>query len=225
MARFTRIEVAVTMKQCGVVPLFFHHDSTICNKIVHACHDGGIRVIEFTNRGDFAHEVFSELVKYCAEKIPDMIIGAGSVVDPATAALFIQSGAEFIVSPLLNEAMAKICNRRKIVWIPGCATLSEIGRAEELGAEICKLFPCDPVQSPSLMNAIKGPCPRTNIMPTGGVTTDEENLRLWFDAGAYCVGMGSKLITKEIIAHGDFVLLKKNIKKVLACVQEIRGEG
>lgn len=224
MARFSRIDVALAMKESGIVPLFYHKETAVCKEIVHACHAGGVRVVEFTNRGDFAHEVFGELVSYSAVALPDMMIGAGSVVDPATAALYIQLGAEFIVSPMLNEDMAKICNRRKIPWFPGCATLSEIGRAEELGAEVCKLFPCDPVQSPPLMKAIKGPCPRTNIMPTGGVTMEKANLHLWFQSGAYCVGMGSKLITRDIIDQQNFTLLKENVEKVLGFVREIRAD-
>jgi len=222
MARFSRIDVARIMKQTGIVPLFYHNDITICKEVVRACHAGGLRVMEFTNRGDFAQKVFAELVKFVAKEFPDMMIGIGSIVDPSAATLFIQNGADFIVSPLFNEAIAPVCNRRKILWIPGCATLTEIGRAEELGAEVCKLFPCDPATSPDFIRAIKGPCPWTDIMPTGGVEPTKENLSLWFNAGACCVGMGSKLVSKEIIISRSFDLLAKKAEDAVQLVREIR---
>src|SRR5690606_24165713 len=140
----------------------------------------GIRVFEFTNRGDYAHEVFTVLNKYAAQTLPEMILGVGSVVDAGTTSLYIQLGANFIVSPILNEDMAKVCNRRKVMWSPGCGSLSEINKAEELGAEVVKIFPGSEVGGPSFVKAVKGPCPWTNIMPTGGVTPTEDNLKGWF---------------------------------------------
>ena len=140
-----------------------------CKKVLKACYDGGIRVFEFVNRGDFAHEIFSELNKYALKELPGMILGAGSIVEAATTALYIQAGANFIVSPLLNEEMAKTCNRRGVAWSPGCGTISEISKAQELGAEIVKLFPAAEIGGPSFVKAVKGPMPWTNIMPTGGV--------------------------------------------------------
>ncbi|MDE6499942.1 MAG: bifunctional 4-hydroxy-2-oxoglutarate aldolase/2-dehydro-3-deoxy-phosphogluconate aldolase, partial [Rikenella sp.] len=174
MARFSRIEVALEMKRQGVIPVFYHADTELCKEILRASYAAGIRVFEFTNRGDFAHEVFGELNRWAAEELPELMLGVGSVVDAPTAALYIQLGAAFVVSPLLNEEMASVCNRRKVLWAPGCGSLSEIGRAEELGAEIVKIFPGSSVGGPEFVRAVKGPCPWSSIMPTGGVEPTEE---------------------------------------------------
>lgn len=223
MARFTRIQTALAMEQTGVVPVFYHPDAETCFRVVQACYKGGLRVFEFTNRGDYAHEVFSALNKRVSQELPEMILGTGSVMDAGTASLYIQLGSNFIISPVLKEDMAIVCNRRKVLWSPGCGSLTEISRAEELGAEIVKIFPASQVGGPEFIKAIKGPMPWTSIMPTGGVTADEENLRAWFSAGAACVGMGSQLITKEIIANGDYASLETQVKQVLDRVKKIRG--
>lgn len=199
MAKYTRIDVIGRILESGIVPIFYHKDPEVCRNVIKACFDGGIRIFEFTNRGDYAHELFSELNKWTEKEIPEMAMGAGSVVDQATAALYIQLGANFVVSPVMNPEMAKICNRRKILWVPGCGSLSEIGQAEELGAELVKIFPALATGGPDFIRAIKGPCPWTSIMPTGGVEPTLENMREWFEAGATCVGIGSNLITKEFI--------------------------
>jgi 2-dehydro-3-deoxyphosphogluconate aldolase / (4S)-4-hydroxy-2-oxoglutarate aldolase len=223
MARFSRIEVALKMKETGIIPVFFHSDAGVCKHVLKACYDGGVRVFEFTNRGDFAHEVFAELNHWAAAEMPDMMLGVGSVVDAGTASLYIQLGANFIVSPILNPDMAKVCNRRKILWSPGCGSLTEINQAEEYGAEICKIFPGAQVGGPSFVKAIKGPCPWTSLMPTGGVEPTEESLKAWFGAGVTCVGMGSQLITKEIIHRGNYSDLTNKVKQVFEILEEIRG--
>ncbi len=223
MAKYTRIEVFQKMQETGVVPVFFDPDIEVSKNVLKACYDGGIRVFEFVNRGDFAHEVFGELNKYALQELPGMILGAGSIVDEATTAIYIQLGANFIVSPLLNENMARICNRRKIMWSPGCGTLTEIGKAEELGAELVKIFPASEVGGPSFVKAVKAPSPWTNIMPTGGVDLNRDNLKKWFDAGVTCVGMGSKLFTKEIMANKDYGLLAKKSKELIETIKEIKG--
>ncbi|MFW5889900.1 MAG: bifunctional 4-hydroxy-2-oxoglutarate aldolase/2-dehydro-3-deoxy-phosphogluconate aldolase [Marinilabiliaceae bacterium] len=225
MAKYTRIEVFQKMKDTGVVPVFYHPDIEVAKKVLKACYDGGIRTFEWVNRGDFAHEIFSELNKYALKELPGMMAGAGSVVDEATAALYIQEGANFIVSPLLNENMARVCNRRKIMWAPGCGSVSEINKAEELGAELVKIFPALEVGGPSFVKAVKGPCPWTNIMPTGGVDTTRENLKQWFDAGVTCVGMGSKLFTRDIIEKGDYNSLTNKIKELTNTINEIKTKS
>ncbi|WP_299212024.1 bifunctional 4-hydroxy-2-oxoglutarate aldolase/2-dehydro-3-deoxy-phosphogluconate aldolase [uncultured Aquimarina sp.] len=202
MAQYTRIEVAQVMENTGIVPLFYHQDIEIAKKVIQACYDGGARVFEFTNRGDHAQDIFTELSKWIDKELPGMILGIGSIVDVGTASLFIQKGANFIVSPILNPEIAKVCNRRKIAWLPGCATLTEINYAEELGAEIVKIFPAAQVGGPDFVKGIKAPCPWTSIMPSGGVTPEKKNLIDWFNAGVHCVGMGSKLIAKD--KNGDF---------------------
>lgn len=222
MAKYGRSEVFMAMKDTGVVPVFFHKDIEVCKQVVKACYDGGIRVFEFVNRGDFAHEIFSELNKYVLSELPGMILGAGSVVEAATAAIFIQSGANFIVSPLLNEEIAKLCNRRGVAWAPGCGTISEIGKAQELGAEVIKLFPASEIGGPSFVKAVKGPLPWTNIMPTGGVDTTEANLAGWFRAGVFCVGMGSNLFPREIIDSGNYQALAQKSKELIETIKRVR---
>lgn len=224
MAKYSRIDVVLAMQKTGMVPVFYNADIDIAKKTLKACYDGGVRVFEFTNRGDFAHEVFSELNHYALSELPGLMLGVGSVVDAATASLYIQMGANFIVSPVLKESMAKVCNVRKILWVPGCGSLSEISHAEELGAEIVKIFPASEVGGPKFVSAVKGPCPWTSIMPTGGVAPTEENLRGWFEAGVSCVGMGSKLITKDIVRNKDFEILSKNVKKALALIKKIKSK-
>lgn len=222
MAKYSRLEVAMAMKDNGMVPLFYHADVEIGKGILKACHEGGARVLEFTNRGDFAHEVFGELNKYALKNLPGLMLGAGSVPDAGTASLFIQLGANFIVSPSLREDLAYVCNRRKILWSPGCGSLTEIGRAEELGCEIVKLFPGG-TYGPGFVEAIRGPQPWTSMMPTGGVAPTEESMSKWFKAGVTCVGMGSQLISKEIIANRDFDKLRIMVGDTLALIKKIRS--
>lgn len=223
MAKFTRIQVAQAMEQTGIVPVFYHSDIELAKQILKACYAAGIRVFEFTNRGDFAHEVFAELNKYALKELPELMLGIGSVVDAGTTSLYLQLGANFIVSPLLKPEMAIVCNQRKVLWAPGCATLTEINQALELGAEIVKIFPGTQVGGPSFVKAVKGPCPWVSIMPTGGVAPTEENLRPWFEAGVTCVGMGSKLFPKAALQAGDFDHIQATAKKALALVQQIRS--
>ena len=222
MSRFKRLHVFNTFVETGIVPLYYNSDAELVKKVVKACYDGGARVFEFTNRGDFAHEVFAEVNKWCAKECPEMIMGTGSVCDPATAALYIQLGSNFIVSPSLNPDMAKVCNRRKVAWIPGCGTLSEINMAEELGCEIVKIFPGAEVGGPSFVKAVKGPCPWTELMPSGGVTPERESLEAWFKAGVACVGLGSKLTPKDVIAKGDFGFIEQKVREALAIVKELK---
>ena len=221
MAQFSRIMVASVMKETGLIPLFFHTDVELSKKVLKACYDGGARLMEFTARGDFAHEVFGELIKYAVSNLPGMIMGVGSVTDAAAAALYMSLGANFIVTPVLREDIAVVCNRRKVFWSPGCGTLTEISRAEELGCEIIKLFPGD-IYGPQFVKGIKGPQPWTIIMPTGGVEPSKDNLKSWFDAGVTCVGMGSKLISKEILANRNFEGLKLKVQEVLMTIKEVK---
>lgn len=221
MAQYTRLEVATVMKETGLVPLFYHPDLEVSKKVLEACYKGGARLLEFTARGDFAHEIFGELTKYAIKHLPGMIMGVGSVTDAASASRFMALGANFIVTPVLREDIALVCNRRKVLWSPGCGTLSEIARAEELGCEIVKLFPGD-IYGHQFVKGIKGPQPWTSIMPTGGVSPTKENLKAWFDAGVTCVGMGSKLISKEVIATMDVLKLEQTVKDTLDIIKEVR---
>ena len=206
-----------------MVPLFYHADTAVGKEVLAACYRGGARLLEFTNRGDYAHEVFRELNRFCESELPEMILGVGSVTDAGTASLYMQNGANFVVTPVLREDIAMVCNRRKVLWSPGCGTLTEICRAEELGCEIVKLFPGG-TYGPGFAKAIKGPQPWTSIMPTGGVAPTRENLKAWFDAGVTCVGMGSKLISKSIIQQRAYEELEKNVEVTLKLIQELRTD-
>lgn len=221
MAQFSRVEVINTIYKTKIIPVFYHGDLGTCIKVVDACYAGGVRVFEFTNRGDYAHEVFGELNKYIRNNYDDLVLGVGSVIDAGTTALYLQLGANFVVSPILVADMAKVCNRRKVLWSPGCGTLSEISQAEELGAEIVKMFPGSSVGGPAFAKAIKGPFPWTSVMPTGGVSPTEENLGAWFDAGVAAVGMGSKLLPKDLIAKGDFAAITEKVKGAMDIVKKI----
>ncbi len=222
MSRFTRIEVALKMKETGMIPVFFHADAEVCKKVVKACYDGGVRVFEFTNRGDFATLTFAELNKWAIQECPDMIMGVGSVLDEGTAAMYIALGANFIVSPLVDEATARLCNKRKISWSPGCGTVTEIGRAHELGAEVVKIFPGTEVGGPGFVKAVKGPMPWTSIMPTGGVSPTEDNLKEWFTAGVTCVGMGSKLFPKEVLANENYSYISQKCEEALKIISKYK---
>ena len=223
MARFDRLTVLNRMIDLGLVPVFYHQDAEVSQNVVAACAAGGAQVVEFTNRGDFAPQVFLQLAETFARVDPSIILGVGSVVDAPTAALYIAYGANFVVGPLLNEDIARLCNRRKIAYLPGCGSVSEIAQAEELGAEIVKVFPAGCVGGPAFVKSVLGPCPWTRIMPTGGVDATEESIQAWFGAGVACVGIGSKLIRKELVATSDFATITRNVAQVLAWIRDARG--
>ena len=221
MARFTRLQVIDQMKKTGLVPLFYHKDVSVAKKVLLACYKGGARLLEFTHRGDFAQEVFRELILFVNDTLPEMILGVGSVTDAAAASNYMMIGANFVVTPVFREDIAIVCNRRKVLWSPGCGTLTEIAIAEERGAEIVKLFPGN-IYGPEFVKAIKGPQPWTSIMPTGGVNTSKENLKSWFDAGVTCVGLGSQLISNQVIEQRDFEGLKVTVSQVLQTIQSLK---
>ncbi len=222
MAQYSRLEVAQVMKDTGLVPLFFNSDIEVSKKVLKACYDGGARLLEFTARGDFALEVFTALTKYAIAELPGMIMGVGSVTDAAAASLYMQNGANFIVTPVLREDIALVCNRRKVLWSPGCGSLTEIARAEELGCEIVKLFPGG-IYGPDFVKAIKGPCQWTSIMPTGGVSPTKENLEGWFNAGVTCVGMGSKLIAKDNSGSYDYNKIENMTREAMQIIQDLKN--
>lgn len=224
MARFSRLEVLNTIIETGLVPVFYHADVEAAKKIAEAVAAGGARVLEFTNRGDFAPLVFTELSQYLAKANPTIILGVGSVVDAPTAALYIASGANFVVGPILNPDAARLCNRRRIAYSPGCGSASEIAQAEELGVEIVKIFPGDSVGGPDFVKAILGPCPWTRLMPTGGVETTRESITAWFKAGIAAAGIGSNLIRKDLVAAGNYAAITAKTAEVLSWIREIRSE-
>lgn len=223
MARFSKIEVLNVMRQTGMVPVYYSKDLEVARQILKACYAGGVRAFEFTNRGDFAHEVFGELVKFAAKECPEMVMGIGSIVDPATAALFLQLGANFVVGPLFNPEIAKVCNRRLVPYTPGCGSVSEIGFAQEAGCDLCKVFPAGNVGGPSFIKNIKAPMPWSMLMATGAVEPTDENLSAWFKAGVTCVGMGSNLFPPEAIAAGNWLVITEICREALSIIRKYKN--
>ncbi len=223
MAIHKRLSVLSKIKNIGLVPLFYNKDPELAINIVKAVVDGGCQVLEFTNRGDRALYVFLELVKYRDVYLPELMLGVGSVINAPTAAMYIQAGADFIVAPLFDEETAKVCNSQKVSYMPGCGSVTEIHQAHLTGVEMVKIFPAGQVGGPAFIKSVLGPCPWAELMPSGGVNPDRENLKTWFEAGAACVGMGSKLITKEIVEAKDYERLTLKVKKTLKLIQEVRS--
>ncbi len=222
MAKFDKIAVMAKIGETGMVPVFYHKDAEVAKKVIKACYEGGVRAFEFTNRGDFAHEVFAECVKYAAKECPELALGVGSVVDPATAALYLQLGACFIVGPLFNPEIAPICNRRLVPYCPGCGSVSEVGKAQEMGCDLTKVFPGD-VYGTNFVKGLKAPMPWSKIMVTGGVAPTEESITAWFKAGVYCVGMGSKLFPNDKVAAEDWQYVTDMCSKCLDYIAKARG--
>lgn len=221
MAKFDKLAVMAKIGSTGMVPVFYHKDAEVAKKVIKACYEGGVRAFEFTNRDDFAHEVFAECVKFAATECPELALGVGSVVDAPTAALYIQLGACFVVGPLFNPEIAPVCNRRLIPYCPGCGSVSEVGKAQELGCDLTKLFPGD-VYGPAMVKNLKAPMPWSKIMVTGGVAPTEENLTAWFKAGVFCVGMGSKLFPSDKVKAGDWQYVTDKCKEALCYIEAAR---
>lgn len=221
MAKFSKIEVLRKMGETGMVPVYYHEDLEIAKQVIKACYDGGVRAFEFTNRGDFAHEVFGALVKWADTACPELALGAGTVIDAPTAALYLQLGANFIVGPNFNPDIAPVCNRRCVPYCPGCGTVSEINKAQELGSDLTKVFPGD-VLGPKFIKDLMAPLRWSKVMVTGGVAPTRDNLEGWFMAGAYCVGMGSKLFPKDVVAAKDWQYITDKCSECLEIIKEIR---
>lgn len=205
-----------------MVPVFYHKEAKVAQQVVKACYEGGVRVFEFTNRGDFAHEVFADVIRFSRAECPELALGVGSVIDAPTAALYLQLGADFVVGPMFNAEISRVCNRRSIPYIPGCGTVSEVSLAQETGCQICKIFPGD-VLGPKFVKGLRAPMPWSKLMVTGGVEPTEENLSAWFRAGVFCVGMGSKLFPSSTIADSDWTGITDKCRETLAIIQKIRS--
>ena len=213
MSKFDKFEVIQKMGATKMVPVFYHKDMETAKQVVKACYEGGVRAFEFTNRGDFAHEVFAEVRKFALTECPELALGVGSVVDAPTATLFMQLGADFVVGPLFNPDVAKVCNRRCVPYTPGCGSVSEVGFAQEAGCDLIKVFPGD-VLGPKFVKGLLAPMPWSKIMVTGGVEPTQENLTAWFKAGAFCVGMGSKLFPKDKVEAKDWQYITNKCQEV-----------
>ena len=219
-----RLAVLSAMMDQGVIPVFYHPDIEVCKNVIQACANGGAKCIEFTNRGDFAWHVFMEVTRHFQKADPSVIMGVGSVVDAPTAALYMANGANFVVGPVLNAEVARTCNRHCIPYSPGCGSASEISEAHELGCEIVKVFPGSSVGGPEFVANILGPMPWTKLMPTGGVDPTEESLTKWFKAGIVAAGIGSKLVTKELLAAKDYNGIETKVAETIALIRKIRGK-
>ena len=223
MARYPRLEVLNRIVEVGLVPVFYHGDLEVASQVLAACATGGVTVFEFTNRGDHAIDVFQALERRAAQQTPGLILGAGSIVDEATAALFVAHGANFIVGPSFNERVARFCNRRKTAYLPGCATATEIATAEEAGVEIVKLFPCELIGGPDFVKALLGPCPWTRIMVTGIREVTKAGLAEWFKAGIVAAGIGRELLKKEFVEQRDYAAITRRAAEIRQWIQEARG--
>jgi len=225
MARFDRLTVYNTLLAGGLVPLFYHGNVVVAGEIGAACARGGARLLEFTNRGEKALPVFSRLCEQMEKDNPQLILGVGSVVEPYTAALFIAHGANFVVGPTFNPEIARLCNRRKVAYIPGCATVNEISIAEEAGMEIVKVFPGGAAGGPDFIKSVLGPMPWSRLLPTGGVEATPESIRGWIKAGAAALGLGSNLIRKDWVEAGDYQSIQNTVQDVLKWIAEARGKA
>ncbi|WP_301100385.1 bifunctional 4-hydroxy-2-oxoglutarate aldolase/2-dehydro-3-deoxy-phosphogluconate aldolase [Propionivibrio sp.] len=224
MAAKDRMAVLAAMMEQGVIPVFYHPDVEVCINVIQACADGGAKCAEFTNRGDFAAHVFYDVTQHFAKADPSVIMGVGSIVDPPTAGLYIANGAKFVVGPLFNAEVAKLCNRRGIPYSPGCGSATEIGDAQELGCEIIKVFPGSSVGGPDFVKSVMGPMPWTRLMPTGGVEPTEESLRKWFGAGIVACGIGSNMITKTLLDAKDYQGIEANVRQTVQLIKTIKAE-
>ncbi len=219
-----RLAVLAAIIEQGVIPVFYHPDVEVCKNVIQACANAGAKCIEFTNRGDFAWHVFMEVTQHFQKADPSVIMGVGSVVDAPTAALYMANGANFVVGPILNAEVARVCNRHCIPYSPGCGSASEISEAQELGCEIVKIFPGSSVGGAEFVKNVRGPMPWTKLMPTGGVEPTEESVTEWFGAGIVAAGMGSRLITKELLAAKDYKGIEAKIAETIALIKKVRGK-
>ena len=218
-----RLSVLSAMIDQGGIPVFYHPDVEVCSKVIQACANGGAKCVEFTNRGDFAAHVFLDVARHFAKADPSVIMGVGSIVDAPTAGLYIANGANFVVGPLLNAEVGRLCNRRMIAYSPGCGSATEIGEAQELGCEIVKMFPGSSVGGPEFVKNVLGPMPWTKIMPTGGVEATEASLKAWFGAGIVACGIGSNLVTKALLDAQDYAGIEARVRDTVQMIKTIKS--
>ena len=217
-----RLSVLTALQTQGVAPVFYHSDPEVCLNVIRACARGGAKAVEFTNRGDFACDLFGEINRELIRTDPDVVLGIGSIIDVGTAAQFLNRGARFVVSPCLVPDVARVCNRRMVAYFPGCGSVRDIGEAQELGCEIIKLFPGASVGGPDFVKAVLGPMPWTKIMPTGGVDPTEDSVKAWFGAGIVAAGMGSKLITQDLLDAGDWAGIETKVRETVQLIEKYR---
>jgi 2-dehydro-3-deoxyphosphogluconate aldolase/(4S)-4-hydroxy-2-oxoglutarate aldolase len=224
MAPKDRMAVLAAIMEQSIIPVFYDPDTEVCRNVIQACANGGAKCVEFTNRGEFAAHTFLEVTRHFASADHSVIMGVGSIVDAPTAALYIANGARFVVGPLLNAEVARLCNRRGVPYSPGCGSASEIGDAQELGCEIVKVFPGGSVGGSEFVKSVMAPMPWTRIMPTGGVEPSEESLRKWFGAGIVACGIGSNLITRDLLKAKDYAGIEQKVREAIELAARIKRE-
>lgn len=220
MAPSSEIIIAA-FEQSGIIPVFYHDDAAICLDVLQACYDGGLRVFEFTSRGENARKNFAALRDRKVASMPDLYLGIGTIKNAADAAVYAGMGADFIVCPVTDPETAAYCQSAPITWIPGCMTPSEIAVAEKNGAQLVKLFPGN-VLGPGYVKSIKPLFPQLKFMPTGGVEPTQISMDAWFDAGVVCVGMGSNLLSKSMIESKDWGGLKEKVMQTFAFLKAMK---
>lgn len=218
-----RLSVLTALQSQGICPVFYHSDPETALNVIRACARGGAPVIEFTNRGDFAVDLFGEIARELTRTDPEIVLGIGSVLDAGTAAMFLNRAARFVVSPALVPEVAQVCNRRMVAYFPGCGSVTDISNAHALGCEIVKLFPGASVGGPDFVKAVLGPMPWTKIMPTGGVDPDPTSIAKWFGSGIVAAGMGSRLITDAAVRDGDWAGIEASVRGAVEAVRAFRS--
>lgn len=219
----TQQEIASLVKQTGFMPLFTHTDVTVCKNVLKASYDAGVRLFEFTNRNENSFDIFIELRKYCSESLPGMILGIGTIKNGQQAEQFIHAGADFLISPLINADIYNVASKHNKLWMPGCATPSEIGMAENWGIPVVKIFPAKQLGGPAFIKAVKAVFPNTGFMTTGGVEPTQEDIANWFKSGVVAVGIGSQLFPPDWLANGEFEKVTAHVKKIITYIQDARN--
>jgi 2-dehydro-3-deoxyphosphogluconate aldolase / (4S)-4-hydroxy-2-oxoglutarate aldolase len=217
----TKNELLKLIPEQGVLPLYFYKDTEVSIEVLKALYNAGIRAVEYTNRGEAALQNFKKMREVCDKELKGMYLGVGTIKNASMAQTFIDAGANYIICPGLIEEVATVADKNNMLWVPGCMTPSEIICAENMGAKMIKLFPGN-ILGPAFMSAIKELFPGLLFMPTGGVDLDKENISGWFKAGVCAVGMGSKLVSKNLLEQKDYAKIEALTKHVMDIVKSVR---
>jgi len=216
----TKSDIKDSIIAQGMLPLFYNNSANVSLDTTRALYKAGIRVIEYTNRGEAALANFKAL-KQLQQELPGLLLGIGTIKNAEQAEQFVAAGADFLISPLVNPEVAAVAAQHNLLWIPGCMTPTEIYNAQQLGAAFVKLFPAN-VLGPGFVSAVKDLFPGVQMMPTGGVDMDQDNISSWFKAGVSAVGMGSKLITKNVLENKAYDQLYTDTLRALQMVNAAR---
>lgn len=216
-------QIASLVEQKGFMPLFTHISEDLCRNVLKASYDAGVRLFEFTNRNANSFDIFIALRKYCNDHLPGMVLGIGTIKNAQQAEQFIHAGADFLISPLILEEIQHVAAKHKKLWIPGCATASEIGLAEHWGIDTVKIFPARQLGGPPFIKAIKAVFPHMRFMVTGGVEPTEEDIGNWFKGGAAAVGIGSQLFPPNWLENNQYTLVTDHIKKIIRYIEKARA--